>query len=228
MLGARFSKAAAFATGPHAAALESRAPKIIFSTPVRLLPPYPSDTLMRPTAKIMCLLGLLLLSSGRAQDSPPSEHQIKAAFIFNFAKFVEWPREALPGPSLPMVIGILGDGSFGADFQQALANKVINDRPLLVKEFRQAADVTNCHILFISASVLNALGEKERREIMENLGRSNVLTIGEAPGFTEDGGMINFVMENNKIRFQINEPAAKKAKLKVSSKLLSLAVPSSR
>ena len=183
---------------------------------------------MRPFAKLMCVLGLLLFSSGRAQDSPPSEYQIKAAFIFNFAKFVEWPPEALPGPSLPMVIGILGDSSFGPDFQQAFAMKRINDHPLLVKEFRQAADVTNCHILFISSSVFNALEEKERREIMESLGRSNVLIIGEAPGFTEADGMISFVKENNKIRFQINEPAAKKARLKVSSKLLSLAVPSSR
>ena len=183
---------------------------------------------MRPVAKIMCLLGLLLFSSGRAQDSPPSEYQIKAAFIFNFAKFVEWPREALPGPSLPMVIGILGDNSFAADFRLAFTNKNINEHPLLVKEFRHAADVTNCHILFISSSFLNATEEKERREIMQTLGRSNVLIIGEAPGFTEQGGMINFVKENNKIRFQINEPAAKKARLKVSSKLLSLAVPSSR
>ena len=181
---------------------------------------------MRPLEKMLFVLGLLLFSSGRAQDSPPSEYQIKAAFIFNFAKFVEWPREALPPPSLPMVIGILGDNSFGADFQQAFAKKSINDHPLLVKEFRQAADVTNCHILFISSSVLNAWEEKERREIMESLGRSNVLIIGDVPGFTEDGGMINFVKENNKIRFQINEPAAKKARLKISSKLLSLAVPS--
>lgn len=183
---------------------------------------------MRPFAKLMCVLGLLLLSSGRAQDSPPSEYQIKAAFIFQFAKFIEWPREAMPGPSLPMVLGILGDIPAGANFQQTFANKSINDHPLLVKEFRQAADVTNCHILFISSSLLNAMEEKERREIMEKLGRSSVLIIGEAPGFTEAGGMINFVKENNRIRFQINEPAAKKAKLKVSSKLLTLAVPSSR
>lgn len=183
---------------------------------------------MRPLEKMLFVLGLLLFSSGRAQDSPPSEYQIKAAFIFNFAKFVEWPPEALPPPSLPMVIGILGDNPFGADFQQTMQKKSINNHPLIVKEFREVTEVTNCHILFISSSVLNAAEEKVRREIVEGLARSGVLTISETQGFTKNGGMINFVKENNKIRFQINEPATKKAKLKVSSKLMSLSVPTSR
>lgn len=175
----------------------------------------------------MLMLSLLLFSSGRAQDAP-SEYQIKAAFIFNFAKFVEWPPEALKKPSLPIVIGILGDNPFGSDFAQTMEKKFINDHPLQVKEFREATEVTNCHILFISSSFINSLEKKRLREMVEGLGRASVLTISETEGFTENGGMINFVKESNKIRFQINEPAAKQAKLKVSSKLLSLAVPSSR
>jgi hypothetical protein len=121
-----------------------------------------------------------------------------------------------------MVIGILGNNPFGNDLAQAVQKKTINEHPLQVMEV-QAEEATNCHILFINSS------EKRRlQEIVERLEQASVLTISEMEGFTESGGMINFVKVNNKIRFQINEPAAKKAKLKVSSKLLSLAVPSSR
>lgn len=155
----------------------------------------------------------------RAPEAQPTEYQLKAAFLFHFAKFVEWPADAFKETSSPLVIGVLGDSPFGDDLEKTVRGKKLNDHPLAVQAFRSAGEVTNCHILFISTS------ERPRMpEIFQGLGRSSVLTVGETERFTESGGMINFVMEGNKIRFQINNVAAKQAGLKISSKLLSLAL----
>ena len=166
-------------------------------------------------------LGLLLTAvSSQAQDFQPSEYQVKAAFLFNFAKFVEWPPEAFATDTSPIVIGVLGENPFGGDLEATIRSKQINNRSLVIKEFRSPTEATNCHILFISAS------EKTRLpEILSGLSKTNVLTVSETEGFTASGGMVNFVRENNKIRFQINDAAARSANLRVSSKLLSLAVP---
>ena len=164
------------------------------------------------------LVCLLAGGIGRAQESPPTEHQLKAAFLLNFAKFVEWPPAAFGDPTAPIVLGILGDNPFGIILEQTIRGKAINDRPLVVKEFHSAAEATNCHILFISPS------EKARLpQILAGLHGASVLTVSELDRFTESGGMINFIRQGNKIRFQINETAAKTVSLKISSKLLSLA-----
>jgi hypothetical protein len=174
---------------------------------------------------ILCLIlaWLLAAGGGRAQESPPSEYQLKAAFLYNFAKFVEWPTAAFSEATAPMVIGILGENPIRADLDRAIRDKTINNRPLLIKEPHSASEWTNCHILFISTS------EKKRLpEILGSLHGASVLTVSETDGFTQTGGMINFVSEGNKIRFQINEAAAKAAGLKISSKLLSLATRAGR
>jgi hypothetical protein len=175
--------------------------------------------LLRATSILgLSLVWLLSVGNGRAQESQPTEYQIKAAFLFNFAKFVEWPPAAFAEATSPMVIGVLGENPFGDDLEQTIRGKTINNRPLVIKEFRSPAEATNCHVLFISTS------EKQRLpEILKSLHGASVLTVGETDRFTETGGMINFVAEGNKIRFQINEVAAKSAGLKISSKLLSLA-----
>jgi hypothetical protein len=166
----------------------------------------------------LCLVWLLTVGGGRAEDSKVSEYQLKAAFLFNFAKFVEWPPEAFTESS-PFVIGILGENPFGADLERTLRDQTVNKHRLEIKELRSPLEATNCHILFISTS------EKMRLpKIFESLGEAKVLTVGETDRFTETGGMINFVLERNKIRFQINNEAAKSAGLKISSKLLSLAL----
>jgi hypothetical protein len=166
----------------------------------------------------LSLVWLLAVGGGRAQESPPTEYQLKAAFLLNFAKFVEWPPAAFAGATSPMVLGILGENPFGDILERTIRDKTINSRPLVVKEFHSSAEATNCHILFIGAS------EKARLpELLAGLRRASVLTVGETDRFTETGGMINFVRQGNKIRFQINEVAAKSVGLKISSKLLSLA-----
>jgi len=153
-----------------------------------------------------------------AQAAPPSEYQLKAAYLFNFAKFVEWPTGAFAQATSPMVIGVLGDNPFGGDLERTIHGKSINDHPMQVRAVQSLGDAKQCHILFISPS------EKKRLpEIVAALRGVPVLTVGESEGFPEAGGMINFVLEGNKIRFQINNDAARNAGLKISSKLLSLA-----
>ena len=164
---------------------------------------------------------VLMLAAGgvRAEEFQPSEYQLKAAFLFNFAKFVEWPPGAFPEAKSPMIIGVLGDNPFGAELERTIRDKIVNGRPLQIREFRSPAEARECHILFVSNS------EKKRLpEVVESLRGTNVLTVGEAENFIESGGMISFVREGNKIRFQINDQAARGAGLKISSKLMNLAV----
>lgn len=178
----------------------------------------------RATA-ILALGWLLLMGSGLvcAQEPQPSEYELKAAFLYNFAKFVEWPPGTFPQSSSPFVIGILGENPFADDLKKTVAGKKILEHPISVVAFSTLAEATNCHILFISNSEKSRLGA-----IFKSLRGAPVLTVGENDQFTEAGGMINFVREANKIRFQINDESAKGARLKISSKLLSLAIRSSR
>ena len=168
-------------------------------------------------------LALLLPADASAQTSPPSVYQVKAAFLFNFAKFVEWPPESFAGETSPLVIGILGDSPFGGDLERTIQNKTINNHSLVIKQLHLLAEATNCQILFICNSE-----KKHFSEIIQSLRGHAVLTVSETDGFIQTGGMVNFVLEDGKIRFQINDEAAKAAQLKISSILLSLAVASSR
>lgn len=165
------------------------------------------------------LLLALAGSYGPAQEFMPTEYQVKAAFLFNFAKFIEWPPRAFASVKSPLIIGILGENPFHDDLVQTIRNKTVDDHPVLIKQFYSASDATNCHILFISASE-----RKHLPEIFNTLKGASVLTVSETDRFTEKGGMINFVLEGTKIRFQINKNAATSAGLKISSKLMSLAL----
>jgi len=177
---------------------------------------------MRVCAASLIWLGLAWLSitGASAQEAAaPTEYQIKAAFLFNFAKFVEWPPDAFPAPNSPLVIGVLGDNPFGEDLERTVKGKAINTHSFLVKPIHSAAEGTNCEIVFICSS------EKQRLpQIISCLKSNSVLTVGEMDGFTASGGIINFVIRANKVRFEINDDAAKNARLKISSKLTSLAV----
>ncbi len=176
----------------------------------------------RPSIKTLLLCFSLIFAlefTGFAQASPPSEYQIKAAFLFHFAQFVEWPPQAFDSPQSPIVIGVLGKNVFGDDLERTIHNKTVNHHPFQYEEIHSVKEATHCQILFISAS------EKSRLpKILKDLRGTNILTVSETDQFIQDGGIINFVIEDDEIHFQINDDAAKKAGLKISSKLLSLAV----
>jgi hypothetical protein len=175
----------------------------------------------RSAIKLFLSLALLTLGvrpPARAQEAAPSEYQLKAAFLYNFAKFVSWPPEAFPEPSSPFVIGVIGDNPFGEDLEHTVKDKVLNGHPFAVREVKALSEVKNCHILFISASE-----RKRLPEILEAARGANVLTVSELERFLQSGGMIHFIMEGNKVRFEINDEPARNSGLKISSKLLSLA-----
>ena len=138
---------------------------------------------------------------GHAQAPAPSEYQLKAAFLFNFAKFVEWPQQSFTDEKSEFIIGILGDNPFGDDLSRTVDGKKISEHPIRVQKFEAAEDI-KCHILFISSS------EKKRlAEIFAKIKGNPILTVGEAEQFIQTGGIINFVHVDNKIRFQINDEA---------------------
>ena len=172
---------------------------------------------------ITCLLSAMALGShAEALDSSDSsEYLIKAGFIYNFAKLVEWPTASFAQPDSPIVIGILGEDPFGATLDRIVADKKINGRGFAVKRVkwsRDFKDLRDCNILFVSSS------EKEHIEsVIDAMKGLPILTIGDAPGFAKRGGVMNFVLEDNKVRFEVNVEAAKHADLTISSRLLTLA-----
>jgi hypothetical protein len=163
------------------------------------------------------LVAFALLFSG-AQDisaqSVSKEYQVKAAFLYNFSQFIEWPPRALPGQS-PLVIGVLGSNPFGNYLEEIVRGERVGYHPLVVLRFRQVSEIQYCHILFVSQSEANQLDQ-----ILAYVRGRNILTVGDIENFAVRGGMIRFVTENNKIRFKINLAAARGANLTISSKLL--------
>jgi hypothetical protein len=164
------------------------------------------------------VIAVLLLARGvasPAQTPTSREYQLKAVFLFNFAQFVEWPRAAFPEAKTPLVIGVLGEDPFGAFLDDTVRGEKVNNRPLAVHRFRRVDEIKTCHVLFISRSERERLGQ-----ILPSLKGRNILTVGDAEDFAGRGGMIRFVTEKNKIRLKINVDAAKTADLTISSKLL--------
>lgn len=148
-----------------------------------------------------------------------TEDQIKAAYLFNFLKFVEWPSDAPSDPQGKWVIGVVGDSPVGGELTRISEGKSVEGRALLVKKFRARDNLRGCNILFVSASE-----EKHLPSILGDLQGSTVLTVGDIDHFLGQGGMIQFVTESGRVRMDINVGATSHARLKVSSKLLSLAL----
>jgi hypothetical protein len=162
-------------------------------------------------------LAMMFALQNQAAAQEAGEYEVKAAFIYNFAKFIEWPSNASPSPSEPMVIGILGRDPFGGEIDRAVAGKTVNGRRLVIKRFPALESYEYCHILFVSSSERNNLSR-----ILATVANSGVLTVSETERFAQIGGIINFTTVENRIRFEINQAAAERAGLKISSKLLSL------
>jgi len=156
-----------------------------------------------------------------SDSSDSSEYLIKAGFIYNFAKFVDWPATAFAQPDSPIVIGILGTDPFGTLIDRIVENKKIGARGFVVKRLKWGTDfkeLKECKILFVSAS------EKAHiDDVVQIVKTLPILTVGETPGFAERGGVIRFVLEDNRVRFEINVEAAHQADLTISSRLLTLA-----
>jgi hypothetical protein len=154
----------------------------------------------------------------RAADSGIEEYRVKAAFLFNFAKFVQWPPQAFKSADSPIEICVLGQNPFGPSLDQAVQGKMIGDRAFVVREIRNAQQARECHIVFVGAA-----GWTRSREVLGDIKPCCALTVGEMEGFIAGGGMINLRLEDARVRVEINPDAAERARLRISSKLLSLA-----
>lgn len=164
---------------------------------------------------------MLLCPAGTvsAADSPASkEYQIKAAFIYNFTKFVDWPAAAFPDKGTPIVIGVLGTNPFGGELNAAVEGRRVNGRELIVRPVSTAAEIEAVHVLYIGSS------ESARvPELLRSIRSKAVLTVGEKESFSRDGGVVSFLLEGDKVRFSINMDAAEAAGIKVSAQLQKLA-----
>jgi hypothetical protein len=179
--------------------------------------PWLRPRLIRVILALTVLTHLCPASDIHAQNSP-SEYQVKAAYLFNFLKFVEWPGQSPGDTPGPWLICVAGENPFGSDLAQVISGKSVQGHELQIKDSLAPGDLHACHILFVSAS------ERKRLPvILAALKGSSTLTVGDMENFTGSGGMIQFIEEDGRVRFVINAGAASGAGLKVSSKLLSLA-----
>jgi YfiR/HmsC-like len=145
------------------------------------------------------------------------EYHVKAAFLYNFTKFVKWPEKAFPNAASPIKICILGDSPFGSSLD-AIENKTAGGRKLVIFEAKSVNDIDDCHVLFISNG-----SEEEFLSSIERVQEKNILTVGDKQSLARKGSVINFIVVNNKVRFEINAKSAERANLKISSQLLKIA-----
>jgi hypothetical protein len=150
-----------------------------------------------------------------AAQAKPTEYQLKAVFLFNFAQFTTWPDSAFAAPDAPLVIGVLGNDPFGKDLDAAVRGERVNGHPLVVQRYGDEDSLPPCHILFVSRS------ERERlAAILHRLGDRAILTVSDLQGFADRGGMLQFIMDRDRIRLRANLAAVNAAHLQLSSKLL--------
>ena len=162
---------------------------------------------------LAALAPVLATLPARAQTRA-GDYQVKAAFLFNLAKFVQWPSD---GPSKELVIGVIGDEFFGRALDQLVSGKTIQGRDLVVRRLRWDDDLDHCHIVFVASGEARHLPD-----ILARTPQTGVLTVGESPDFLRAGGLVRFYLERNRMRVQIDGPRAADAGLKISSQLLSL------
>jgi uncharacterized protein DUF4154 len=163
----------------------------------------------------------LLVSLGTAAQlcdaqKPPSQYEVEAAFLLNFTRFVEWPAEAFLTPDSPITICVLGRDPFGPALDETVEGEVVQKRPVAARRVRDVPRSQPCQVLFFSPE------EQDNRFLLRDAG-PGVLTVGENDDFLKDGGMIQFVIADRHVRFDINEKVAEEAKLKLSSQLLKVA-----
>jgi uncharacterized protein DUF4154 len=148
----------------------------------------------------------------------PTENEVKSAYLYNFGKFVEWPAKAASVGEF-FTVCVLGDDTFGSTLETTIARESIDGKKVLVKRIAKPQDSVGCRILFISSSQQSRV-----KEILGELDNTSVLTVSDMPEFTRRGGMIQFVVEANRVRFEVNLTSAERSGLTLSSQLLKVAV----
>ena len=164
---------------------------------------------------LVIAVGLCLTRSAHAASR---EYQVKAAFIYNFTQFIEWPKDAFGGPDAPFVVGVVGDDPFDGALEKIMASKSVGSRPIVTRHFSSAADVGPCQILFVPATM-----DSSFRALLDKTGSAPVLIVGESEALLPTGGAVRLFLEDGKMRFEINPNVLDAARLKASAKLMQLA-----
>ncbi len=164
------------------------------------------------------LAGIMTVKTPAAADERmPREYEVKAAFVYNFTKFVEWPAASFANERAPFNICILGSNPFGKGFDP-IRSKTVNNRAVVIRDIDDTGDAGGCQLVFVSSSE-----QPHMAAVLASLDKRSVLTVADMKNFAQSGGMINFVLAENKVRFNINTRASNRAGLKISSHLLKLA-----
>lgn len=152
-----------------------------------------------------------------ARAAGPSEYDVKAALIYKFALFIEWPSDSFADHKSPFIIATVGEDPFAGAIEQAVQGKNFNGHPIVVKHFANSGVIEHCHIIYVGASEQGDLPK-----ILEKAGDST-LTVGDSENFTGQGGIFRFFREETRIRFEVNLGVAQRSRLRISAKLLKLA-----
>lgn len=177
------------------------------------------DILFFPIRLFVWLCCILLIPVvSHAQSGNQSEYKVKAVFIYNFTRFVEWPAEKFNDASAPFIIGVYGKDAVSKFLEEAVAGETLQGRPIQVQKISNLQNINNCHLVFLSNSE-----KDEMKAFISEAGNNGILTVSDADKFTENGGMIRLFTRHGKIGIQINAEKARAAGLGISSKLLSLA-----
>lgn len=159
-----------------------------------------------------------MIPQAKGAERTFTEYKVKALFLFNFAKYVDWPAEIFPATNSPIIIGIVGKDKFGDELEHAVEGKRVNGHGFTIKHLAANDDLHVCQILFIADSEASQM-----KNILNKLDALPVLTVGEDKAFEENGGIIDFILKENRVRLEINLAAMNRAKLRISSKLLAVA-----
>lgn len=177
----------------------------------------------RMSRRAFFLLAVSLMFAGlclqaRGQQAKVNEFQVKAAYLYNFGRFVEWPDENVPDKNEAFEICVLGADPFGQTLDATLARETIDGKSVAAKRISKPQDVDSCRIVFISSSE-----EGHLKEVLAALDKASVLTVSDIPRFSERGGMIGFILDGGRVRFDVNLASAQGARLTLSSELLKVA-----
>ena len=176
---------------------------------------------MRRWLTYTLLLVALPVSGWSDTPPPPTEYQVKAAFIYNFMKFVEWPDSAFESARTPMTVSVLGTEDFVQTLRSAVAQRLIGDRAVNVVHSESVADVKRGHVLYVDAALADSMGQ-----IYNRTRDAATLVVGDDYRMVGRGATIGFFLKNNKVRFTIDADLADESGLRISSRLLKLAQPS--
>jgi len=168
---------------------------------------------------LICVCTSLLMYSKHLPAQAPAsrEYQLKAIFLYNFSQFVTWPAASFSSEDEPMVIGIVGTYPFGSYLEEAIAGEKMNGHPLTIQRYASTEEIGVCQMLFI-----NLADPIKREQAIAAVAGKSILTVSDAPGFLQQGGMIRFFTRQGKLKLEVNLETTKAANLEISSKLLRL------